>query len=265
MTLPLVCALGALLPADARAYDARSLASADAGFVLLDVLSDRLDNAAGRSAAWGQLFGSEQRRESDASQPAFRHEMRGLGAGYDALSGRVWRVGIAAARIDLDAVASPALAAPDLGQVALSAYVGGSVGRVSVGAGAMLSRWQYADANARGLFLAAGYDLGAQSGWRARAELRASRIDAGGDDHQRVGAGLAFIRPIELRRGGSLTPWLRGGLRWQSDTRDLFKGYAAVGASWEPTARLAVTLALEAQQANVTQGNLAQVGFSIGL
>ncbi len=275
VVIPLLCGAGVLQPATSHAYDARSLASVDANLVLLDVIADRLDNAAGRGAAWAQVLSAEHEREPDAGQLAYRHEMHGISAGYDAMSGRIWRFGVAAARVNHDAVASPALGAPDLGQIALSAYAGGGFGRVSISGGVMLSRWQDvatgignaadADATARGFFLAAAYDLGAQNAWRARVETRATRIKALGDDFQRASGGMAFMRPHTLRRGGTLTPWVRGGVQWQGDARDIVKGYAAVGASWEPTERTAFTVAYEAQQAGLAQGHIAQIGFSIGL
>lgn len=275
IAVSVLCGIGPLLASNARAYDARSLASADANLLLLDLVADRLDNAAGRGAAWGQALSADQQRDGDASQAAYRHDMRGISAGYDALSGRVWRFGLAASQVSHGPVASPGMAGAELGQVALSAYAGGSVGRVSVSGGVMLSRWQDAvravgtavdeDADAKALFLALGYDLGRQNEWRARVEARISRIEASGEDFQRAGAGLAFIRPLKLRDGGSVTPWIRSGLQWQKDARDSARAYAAVGVSWEPTVRTAFTLSYEAQQADTVQGRVAQIGFSVGL
>ena len=269
----LLCCIGTLHATAARSYDAPSLASADANYLLLDVVADRLDNAAGRDAAWGLALSADHDRRGDASRAHYRHDMRGISAGYDALSGRIWRFGIAAARVSHDPDASAALAATDLGQVALAAYTGGVLGRVSVSGGVMLSRWQDtardvgtaidADANARAAFLAVAYDLGTQNDWRARVEARISRIDASGEDFQRAGAGLAFIRPLKLRNGGSVTPWLRTGLQWQKDARDITRAYAGAGVSWEPTARTAFTLSYEAQQADSVQGRVAQIGFSV--
>lgn len=271
----LLCGIGTLHTTFVRAYDSRSLASADANFLLLDVMADRLDNAAGRGAAWGLALGADHDRKGDGSQAPYRHDMRAVSAGYDALSGRVWRFGIAAARASHDSDASAALAGSELGQVALAAYAGGSFGRLSVGGGVMVSRWQDVaaavgtttdtDVNAKGLFLALAYDLGTQNNWRARVETRASRLEAIGDDFQRASAGLAFMRPIELQGGGAVTPWLRGGVQWQGDARDIVRGYAAVGISWEPTTRTAITMSCEAQQADLSQGRIAQIGFSIGL
>lgn len=67
------------------------------------------------------------------------------------------------------------------------------------------------------------------------------------------------------RGGGTQTPWLRGGLQWQGDALDIVRGYAALGASWEPTERTAMTLAYGAQRADRARVHIAQIGFSIGL